>query len=234
MEHRRPQVGQLVEQPDREVGDDDRDVDDREAPRPQSVGERKHPSSLSLRHRRRAQGSLHRRRERPADALVIVVGAMNRAADPPRSRRVLRLIALERIARGVLLLATGVYLLFHLNSDFGRLAERVMRAIELDPRRASLHRIVAYLRHLPASELRIAAIVALGYGALELVEGTGLWLDQLWAEYLTVVATSLLVPLELFELARSPSIVKAAGIAVNLAIVAYLAWLLRRRVRSLV
>jgi hypothetical protein len=89
--------------------------------------------------------------------LVIVVGAMTRVADRPRSRRILRLIALERIARGVLLLATGVYLLFHLNSDFGRVAERVMRAIELDPRRTSLHRIVAYLRHLPASELRIAA-----------------------------------------------------------------------------
>jgi uncharacterized membrane protein (DUF2068 family) len=160
-----------------------------------------------------------------------VVGAVTRAADRPRSRRILRLIALERIARGMLLLATGVYLLFNLNSDFGRLAERVMRAIELDPRRPSLHRIVAYLRHLPASELRIAAIVALGYGALELVEGTGLWLDQLWAEYLTVIATSLLLPFELYELAHRPSVLKAAGIIVNVAIVGYLAYLLRRRVR---
>ena len=57
------------------------------------------------------------------DALVIVVGPMTRAADRPRSRRVLRLIALERIARGVLLLTAGVYLLFNLNSDFGRLAD---------------------------------------------------------------------------------------------------------------
>ena len=91
------------------------------------------------------------------------------------------------------LLAAGVYLLFHLNSDFGRLGERVMRAIELDPRRPFFHRIVAYLHHLHASELRVAAIVAIGYGVLELVEGTGLWLDQLWAEYLTVIATSLLL-----------------------------------------
>ena len=45
--------------------------------------------------------------------------------------------------------------------------------------------------------MRIAAIGALGYGVLELVEGTGLWLEQLWAEYLTVIATSLLIPLEL-------------------------------------
>jgi uncharacterized membrane protein (DUF2068 family) len=44
-----------------------------------------------------------------------------------------------------------------------------------------------------------------------LVEGTGLWLDQLWAEYLTVVATSLLVPLELYELVRHPTALKQGG-----------------------
>jgi uncharacterized membrane protein (DUF2068 family) len=119
---------------------------------------------------------------------------MTGAADPPRSRRVLRLTALERIARGVLLFAAGAYLLFHLRRNFGRLAERVMRAIELDPRRPFFHRIVDYLHRLHASRLRIAAIVAIGCGVLELVESTGLWLDQLWAEYLTVIATSLLLP----------------------------------------
>src|SRR5262249_9799771 len=120
---------------------------------------------------------------------------MTKAVDPPQSRRVLRLIALERIVRGVLLLAAGVYLFFHLHTDFGRLAGRTIRAIELDPRRPFLHRIVDYLHHLRASQVRIAAIGAVGYGVLELVEGTGLWLDRLWAEYLTLIATSLLIPL---------------------------------------
>ena len=154
------------------------------------------------------------------------------ADDPSRSRRFLRLIALERIARGVLLLAAGVYLLFHLSSDFGRLADHAIRAIELDPRRPFLHRFVAYLHRLHASELRIAALFALGYGALELVEGTGLWLDQLWAEYLTVIATSLLLPFEVYELAHRQSFWKAGGIVVNVAIVVYLARLLRRHVRQ--
>jgi hypothetical protein len=63
---------------------------------------------------------------------------MTSAGIRPRSRRVLRLIALERIVRGALLLGAAVYLLFHLNSDFGRLGERVMRAIEPDPRRPFL------------------------------------------------------------------------------------------------
>jgi uncharacterized membrane protein (DUF2068 family) len=77
-----------------------------------------------------------------------------------------------------------------------------------------------------------AALFALGYGLLELVEGTRLWLDQLWAEYLTVIATSILIPFEIYELVRHPSVWKGGGIAVNIAIVIYLAQLLRRRMAA--
>jgi uncharacterized membrane protein (DUF2068 family) len=107
-----------------------------------------------------------------------------------------------------------------------------MRAIELDPRRPFLHRVIVWLHHFHASELRVAALFAIGYGVLELVEGTGLWLEQLWAEFLTVIATTLLIPLELYELTRRPTALKAAGIAVNVAIVIYLARMLRRRLRD--
>ena len=43
--------------------------------------------------------------------------------DPPRSRLALRLIATERLVRGLFLVGAGVYLLVHLGSDFGRIAE---------------------------------------------------------------------------------------------------------------
>jgi uncharacterized membrane protein (DUF2068 family) len=82
------------------------------------------------------------------------------------------------------------------------------------------------------NEVKIFAFAAVGYGVLELVEGVGLWLDRLWAEYLTVIATSLLVPLEVYELVRKPSPLKAAGIAVNVLIVVYLARRLHRRVKG--
>jgi uncharacterized membrane protein (DUF2068 family) len=150
--------------------------------------------------------------------------------DSPRSRRWLKLIAAERIVRSILLVAAGVYLLTHLDKDFGRLASSVLKAVELDPRRPFFHRIVAYLHDLHASEIKIAALVAIAYGALELVEGIGLWLDQLWAEYLTVIATSLLLPYEIYELWHRPTVWKFGGIAINILIVLYLARLLRRRI----
>jgi uncharacterized membrane protein (DUF2068 family) len=151
--------------------------------------------------------------------------------DPPRSRRLLKLIAAERVVRSILLIAAGIYLLTHVNSDFGRLADHIIKAIELDPRRPFFHRVVIYLHDLHASAIRIAALVAIGYGILELVEGVGLWLDQLWAEYLTVIATSLLLPYEIYELIHRPTIWKVGGITINILIVLYLARLLRRRLQ---
>ena len=154
------------------------------------------------------------------------------AHDPPRSRRIIRLIAAERIVRSLLLLAAGVYLLSHRHTDFGRLADHVARAVELDPRRPLVRHLIERLHRLHAGTIVLTGLAALGYGALELVEGVGLWLDKLWAEYLTVIATSLLIPLEVYELVRKPSLLKAGGIVVNVAIVAYLAWNLRRRLRA--
>jgi len=47
-----------------------------------------------------------------------------------------------------------------------------------------------------------------------------------------VIVTSLLIPFEIYELAHHPTVWKAGGIAINLAIVAYLAHLLRQRLRE--
>jgi uncharacterized membrane protein (DUF2068 family) len=150
--------------------------------------------------------------------------------DPPRSRRILKLIAFERGVRGVLLIAAGIYLVTHTGTDFGKLADRIARTMELDPRRHFVHGIIVRLHRLHAGTVLITGIGALGYGALELVEGVGLWLDKLWAEYLTVIATSLLIPVEIYEVVHKPSALKAAGIALNILIVGYLAHRLRRRV----
>jgi uncharacterized membrane protein (DUF2068 family) len=154
------------------------------------------------------------------------------AGDPKRSRMIIRLIAAERFLRGIVLFVAGIYLVTHSGSDLGRVADRAMRALELDPRRHFLHKLIEELHRLRAGTVLITGIAAIGYGGLETVEGVGLWLDKLWAEYLTVIATSLLIPFEIYELIRKPSVWKAAGILVNLLIVAYLAWRLRKRLAA--
>jgi len=95
--------------------------------------------------------------------VAAIVRAMATAGDAPRSRRILRLIALERSARGLLLLAAGAYLITHLGSDVGRVADHAMRAVELDPKRPFLHRIISKLHRLHARTLLVTGIAATGY-----------------------------------------------------------------------
>ena len=53
--------------------------------------------------------------------------------------------------RGIVLIVAGAYLLTHLGSDLGRIADRVMRALELDTRRPFLRHIIDRLHRLHAS-----------------------------------------------------------------------------------
>ena len=62
----------------------------------------------------------------------------------------------------------------------------------------------------------------LGYAALLLAEGIGLWLEVSWAAYVTVVSTSALVPFEVYELIERVTWTRIILLAVNLVIVLYL------------
>jgi uncharacterized membrane protein (DUF2068 family) len=146
--------------------------------------------------------------------------------------RLIWLIALERTLRGLILLAAGIYLLAKAGANLGDIANHIARRLELDPQRPFIRHVVNKLGHLKKHEVQLFGVLAIGYAGLEVTEGVGLFYRKRWAEWLTVVATSLLVPLEAYELARHPSVLKAAGIAANVAIVIYLYRVVRRKGRS--
>ena len=56
------------------------------------------------------------------------------------------------------------------------------------------------------------------------VEGIGLWLQRRWAEWLTVVITASLIPLELWELIHKPTVGASLVLIANCLIVGYLYW----------
>jgi uncharacterized membrane protein (DUF2068 family) len=70
--------------------------------------------------------------------------------------------------------------------------------------------------------LREVGIALLAYGVLEGVEAIGLWLTKRWAEYLTFLATAILLPLEIYEIIHRRSALKIIGFIVNVAVVVYL------------
>jgi uncharacterized membrane protein (DUF2068 family) len=59
---------------------------------------------------------------------------------------------------------------------------------------------------------------------LEVTEAVGLIRRRRWAEYLVFVATIAFLPLEIDEVLRGPSALKALTLLVNIAIGVYLVW----------
>src|SRR5215471_8723641 len=124
-----------------------------------------------------------------------------------KSRGRLR-IAAFKFLKGLALLAVGFGALHFLHRD---LAAEVMHWVDLlrvDPHNRYLLWILEKLSKVDQRRLRELSIGTFFYSALFLCEGTGLALRQRWAAYLTIVSTASLMPLEIFEIYRRPSLAK--------------------------
>jgi hypothetical protein len=75
---------------------------------------------------------------------------------------------------------------------------------------------------LRTGRLREVGIALLLYALLEGVEAVGLWRAKRWAEYLTFIATTLLLPLEVYEIIHRQTALKIIGFIINLAVVVWL------------
>ena len=147
---------------------------------------------------------------------------------PPPGPWGLRVIGTYKLAKAVVLIAAGLVVL-RLDPDaVARHSAHLATRLRLDPDNRLVHRALARLSGLDSTRLEEIGVGVVVYGLLYVVQGVGLLLQQRWAEYLVVVSTSLLIPVEVFEFLRRPRIVPAVVVVVNLVIVAYLAVRLKR------
>lgn len=144
-----------------------------------------------------------------------------------RKDRLLPWIAAERAVRGALLIALGVALVSHPHANWAKDISDLARHLGLNPNSNGIHKVLDKIRHISPSQDVFFGIVALAYGALEGVEAYGLFRRRRWGEWLTVIATSLLLIPEIWEISKSATLLKIGGLIVNLAIVAYLLWRIR-------
>ncbi len=160
---------------------------------------------------------------------------------PLHDRIVLRLIAIDRAVHFLVLGLLGVAVLLFasdrasLKAAYYRILAAIQGGVAGGPVQTSGH--VGILHELDkvftfsAGTLHLVAIALLAYAALEGVEAIGLWLGKRWAEYLTFVSTSVLLPFEVYEIASRPTVLKVIGFLINLAVVVWL--LLRKRLFGL-
>ena len=139
----------------------------------------------------------------------------------------IKVIIIERIVKAIVLAALGIGLLVagrkgwldiwaswaedQLNLNVGRNI-----IVQL------LLRFITYIGTV--NHVTILGISAIAYAALEATEGVGLAMRRRWAEYLTVIATGILIPYEAYEVIHRVTLFKVGALLLNLAVVGYLAY----------
>src|SRR5216110_229016 len=153
----------------------------------------------------------------------------------PRRHRYLKLIALFKISKGVLLLLLGVSLLF-LNSRtrwMDAMSDWTADEILMKHSKA-VHYLLDKLQGvLAGGVVRGTGLLALLYTAVLFTEGIGVYMEQRWAELLMILATAALIPLEMRHIWHRPSLAAVVILIVNCFIVWFLYFVLRRKPNSM-
>ena len=168
-------------------------------------------------------------RPHPPDRDEITIPRRGKAL---RDRVVLRLIAIDRAFHFVIFVLLGIGVIAFagnetsLRNAYYRILTDLQGGVAGSPFQNSGHVGILHeldrLFSLRSSTLREVGIALLAYGVLEGIEAVGLWYTKRWAEYLTFIATTVLLPLEIYELSHRVSALKIIGFIVNVAVVVYL------------
>ena len=165
-------------------------------------------------------------------------GPANTAPEIPRGRflrdrTLMRALAIERALRAVLflLVAAGVVKFSGSRERWRHVLDKDMPLLKplanqvgWDPDHSKLVHQITHAFALSSSTLQWIAIGLAGYALIELVEAVGLWLMQRWGEYFAVIATSVFLPLEIYELTEKITALRLFALVVNIVAVIWLLW----------
>jgi uncharacterized membrane protein (DUF2068 family) len=153
----------------------------------------------------------------------------------PSHTKGLRAIAVFEALKGAIVLIIGFGLLSFLGRDAEDFAEHLVNRLHLNPAHHYPQIFIQAMGNVTDSGLWLLAGLAALYSLVRFFEAYGLWYQRRWAEWLAALSGGVYVPIEVYELAHRASWLKVGALLVNLAIVAYMVWLLtenRRRARA--
>ena len=138
-------------------------------------------------------------------------------------------IAIFKLGKAILFFCLGIGAVHLLHKDLGDEVLRLAATLKFDPESRFVSVMLDKVDLIDAHRLRQIGVATFAYSALALTEGIGLFLQKVWAEYLTLILTISFLPWELFELARRPSWFRLALLVINLLVLGYILWLLQRK-----
>jgi uncharacterized membrane protein (DUF2068 family) len=153
----------------------------------------------------------------------------SKAAEHRHRDRGLMAIGLFKLGKAVFFFLLGFGAIHLLHKDLGDEVMRLATSLKFDPESKFVTLLLDKVDLIDAHRLKQISLATFAYSALALTEGIGLMLEKVWAEYLTLILTVSFLPWELFELGRHPNWFRLSLLLINLAVLAYLIWLLKRK-----
>jgi uncharacterized membrane protein (DUF2068 family) len=150
-----------------------------------------------------------------------------------RDRWLMRALAIERLLRGLVLVVAAVAVFkFRSSRETMRTAfdeelpllRPLADQLGWDIDRSKIVHLIDQAFSLSNTTLLWVAIGILAYAGLQAVEALGLWLVQRWGEYFAVIATSLFLPLEIYELTEKITALRIGALLINIAAVVWLVY----------
>jgi len=150
-----------------------------------------------------------------------------------RDELILRVFAVERFIRFVVF-AAAAYGVWRFKYDRGHIQQAfnhdlpAIRELYQDLGFNFDHsKLIGLIQHSFTLDARTLTYLAIGlvlYALIELTEGVGLWLGQRWGEYFAMVATSVFLPYEVYDLTVKITWLRVGALVINLLLVVYLVW----------
>jgi uncharacterized membrane protein (DUF2068 family) len=141
-----------------------------------------------------------------------------------------RSLAVFEAGKGLVVLALGFGLLRLIHRDVQHAAQVFVHHLHLP-----VHVSDAFLNaasRIGERQVALAAAFAFAYAALRLAEAYGLWHMRAWGRWVAIVSAGLYMPLEIYELAHHPTVLRAILLATNVGIVVGLLYVQRQEHRG--
>lgn len=134
----------------------------------------------------------------------------------------LRSVALVEFAKGVLVIGAVIALHWLDPSD---VADAFLNFLHISPDHHFAHLLLSMADKLSDIKFWHLAVGASCYSGLRFAEATGLWHARAWAEWVALISGALYLPLEIRATWHHASLIHAAVLIINLAIVAFMFYL---------
>jgi uncharacterized membrane protein (DUF2068 family) len=140
-----------------------------------------------------------------------------------RSNLFLRLIIIEKALLGFLALILSAGVLSLVNGEIQTVIDYLATVLNLDADNRFIILLMDFLTNARASTLIGVSVAGFFYAGLNLVEAYGLAKRYRWAEYLTVIATGLFIPFEIYQVVEELTPLRLGALVINVLIVIFLA-----------